>query len=31
MLKTGGYVDCGKLIEEGGCTIVASFCEGFRR
>jgi len=25
MSKTGGYVDCGKLIEEGGCTIVAQF------
>ncbi|KAH8790720.1 hypothetical protein BGZ57DRAFT_962210 [Hyaloscypha finlandica] len=25
MLKTGGCVDCGKLIEEGGCTIVAQF------
>jgi hypothetical protein len=25
MLKTGGYVDCRELIEEGGCTIVAQF------
>ncbi|KAH8767748.1 hypothetical protein F5882DRAFT_521848 [Hyaloscypha sp. PMI_1271] len=25
MSKTGGYVDCGKLIEEGRCTIVAQF------
>ncbi|PMD58677.1 HET-domain-containing protein [Hyaloscypha bicolor E] len=25
MSKTGGYVDCRKLIEEGRCTIVAQF------